>query len=522
MPLRRPTVAGLLFLLVALPAAGKDPADPSPLAARVNRAIDRAAANLISRQADDGSWQKEDKVHPLGRTALSGLALLHAGVPKSHPAIRKAVAFLGVEADYASSLVPHSTYEAGCLALFLNALGPEHGPTIAAIADWLVERFDMGRGLWGYPDGEPDLSNTQYAVLGLKAAERHGHRAPAKVWKKLLDTMPRLQSDGGAFRYKPGAVYRATMTHAALLVMKFATEALGMRRPPRDVAAAMRSGHEWLEEHYSVERAPWGRGWHAGNYYYYMYGLERYAVWFEREEIGGHDWYREGAEVLLDRQEKNGSWGSIEDTCFAILFLRRATLTEPEPRVGEPGVDPDPDGKKEEPGPPRPAADVPFFSEWLVAGPFRGEAGEDDLLYERFVDPRAGTPVEGAPAGKAKWEAAKSEDDRIDFEKPLVGSAWAAYYAAVWLRAQEETEAVLWLASDDGLRVWLDGEEILFGHHHDGCGDDHYRVPVTLSKGRHLLMAEVENLEYSCWLKARLTAPDGRALPGVEVSLRPR
>ena len=38
-----------------------------------------------------------------------------------------------------------------------------------------------------------------------------------------------------------------------------------------------------------------------------MYGLERYAMRFGLERIGGHDWYAEGAEELLLRQGTDGA-----------------------------------------------------------------------------------------------------------------------------------------------------------------------------------------------------------------------
>ena len=111
-------LAALLALGVPPAAAGED-----PLPARVNRAIDRGAANLVSRQAADGSWQKEDKVHPLGRTALCAFTLLHAGRPAEDPSIRRAMESLGIPAGYGGRVAPRSTYEASCLVLLLNALG---------------------------------------------------------------------------------------------------------------------------------------------------------------------------------------------------------------------------------------------------------------------------------------------------------------------------------------------------------------------------------------------------------------
>ncbi len=58
------------------------------------------------------------------------------------------------------------------------------------------------------------------------------------------------------------------------------------------------------------------------------------------KEFGGKDWYQEGAEYLLGKQEADGHWtnGNADmtndriNTAFAILFLRKATpaLKKPE------------------------------------------------------------------------------------------------------------------------------------------------------------------------------------------------
>src|SRR5262249_38945041 len=67
--------------------------------------------------------------------------------------------------------------------------------------------------------------------------------------------------------------------------------------------------------------------------YYFLWSLERVAVAYGLETIGSKDWYAWGAEILLQTQETNGSWqgryadGGV-DTCFALLFLRRANLAK--------------------------------------------------------------------------------------------------------------------------------------------------------------------------------------------------
>jgi hypothetical protein len=56
------------------------------------------------------------------------------------------------------------------------------------------------------------------------------------------------------------------------------------------------------------------------------------AVVYDLKEISGIPWYSWGAERLLKAQAANGSWPGGEfgaggcDTCFALLFLKRANV----------------------------------------------------------------------------------------------------------------------------------------------------------------------------------------------------
>jgi len=100
---------------------------------------------------------------------------------------------------------------------------------------------------------------------------------------------------------------------------------------------AIRDGMAWLAHHFTVSSNPNASCWHL----YYLYGVERCGVLTLTEKLGEHKWYKEGAEYLLGAQQPDGSWkeeteqprwargtlghGAIESTCFAILFLGRAT-----------------------------------------------------------------------------------------------------------------------------------------------------------------------------------------------------
>lgn len=70
----------------------------------------------------------------------------------------------------------------------------------------------------------------------------------------------------------------------------------------------------------------------AGGDLYFLWSLERMAVVYDLRTIGKTDWYAWGANQILGVQHVNGSWtsghGALADTCFALLFLRRANVAQ--------------------------------------------------------------------------------------------------------------------------------------------------------------------------------------------------
>ena len=100
------------------------------------------------------------------------------------------------------------------------------------------------------------------------------------------------------------------------------------------VAAANRTkqvrverGLTWLGKNFSVRVNPGDDNWLL----YYLYGLERVGRMTGRRFIGAHDWYREGAELLVREQDISGSWRGVSSqesnpliaTSFALLFLSK-------------------------------------------------------------------------------------------------------------------------------------------------------------------------------------------------------
>jgi hypothetical protein len=200
-----------------------------------------------------------------------------------------------------------------------------------------------------------DHSNMQYAALGLRACHEAGIRFEPELlrrveahWRKSLirdagareDLLslspPTVKPKPGpgrtnalvAFRAAPaGWGYQKGADAATGAMTAGAVGALCILqhmqnrdwRQDRDIL----QGLQWINRNFSVTENP-GRGqeW----YYYFLYGLERAGMLYGTEIIGNHRWYREGAEQLFKDQKEDGGWGGgVVDTCFAILFLKRAT-----------------------------------------------------------------------------------------------------------------------------------------------------------------------------------------------------
>lgn len=316
----------------------------------INEAIDRGVDWLLDHQLRDGSWGGHAEGFRSGQTALSVYALVKCGVPRKHPAIERALLYLRQNP-------PDRTYSVGCLLMALQALGdPQHLPWMEQLTELLVDWQGAeggGRqqsGMWSYPQGEADLSNTQYAALGLRAAYKAGIEVPVRVWQRLLENTllfqrepERVEHHAGegrttsgfeiaGFRYRAGKDHRDTgsMTTAGVSTVQICLQALGdklARGPRREAEQAMRRGVNWLDHEFAVDHNP-GGGWH----HYYLYGLERVGALLGIDFLGEHDWYWEGARWLIQDQ-RDGGWGSDDGTCFGVLFLAKATAATTGPNV---------------------------------------------------------------------------------------------------------------------------------------------------------------------------------------------
>jgi hypothetical protein len=301
--------------------------------AEVNLATDRGIEHLLCTQCANGDFRVGySGEYPMGPAALATYTLLKSGLPRQDPAIVRAFAFL-------RALPFKKVYSTATLIMALDARrDPAMDPWIAEAAAWIEENLDPDTGLWSYPGRWADLSNTHFAAYGLWLASAHGYRPSKRTWLKVMRATVKLQNRDGGFGYRPRdrPESAGSMTVAGITVLTIVRKALSGSYAARTAKKPLARAWGWLDRVFSATGNPRGGSGlvHHGEpalwYYYYLFGLERIAALSNRTQIGGRDWYREGALQLL-RREKDGDWpgaASFENTCFALLFLRRATFTQ--------------------------------------------------------------------------------------------------------------------------------------------------------------------------------------------------
>jgi len=272
-----------------------------------------------------------------------------------------------------------------------RTLAPEAAKYVQRCADYLLGAVQTAKPegktvtgrtellRWGYPfdyelNLEPDEkdwwdnSNTQYAVLGLNSAARCGVAIPAAIWAGVAEHFLAVQSptgperddlrltpherrgrDPSARRYAPkplksrerGWSYQTcsapehaygSMTSAGIASLAIAAAHLAGPKGARRHKALLRRIEDGIRDGWAALLGMWlacenphYTGWHL----YHLYGLERAGILTDVELVQDHDWYWEGANQLLLRQQEDGSWplqGSPpHDTLWGILFLSRST-----------------------------------------------------------------------------------------------------------------------------------------------------------------------------------------------------
>ncbi len=149
-----------------------------------------------------------------------------------------------------------------------------------------------------------------------------------------------------------------------------------------------------------------------------------------------------------------------------------------------------------------------YLKSWLLCGPFRlTEAPErytDEAHLQGFdtdfleesggeggISPKEGDAVSHGDA-QAAWHRHESADFFVNMDKAVSESPAVCAYAYAEIDSPQEKACVLALGSNDGMRAWLNGEQVWDRTSGGAMRADDHLIPVVLQEGTNRLMLKLE------------------------------
>jgi squalene cyclase len=297
---------------------------------KVQKAVDRGLAFLVSKQSRVGGWA--DESHQTAITSLAGTALICSGSTTTQgphaKAIRYCVDFL-LSKCRRNGLIgspgeDRYTYGHGFAMLFLSqVLGEEEDIDRREELVEVLERavkFSVNAqtkaGGWGYVSGDDfdEGSTTITQVQGLRGCRNAGIVVPKLVIERAKKYIYKCQNPDGGIKYSSdskGGDSRAAITAAALAALYNAGDYSSKYVPPMWEYCKKR-----MHDVGSKDMESW---WHYSYLYYsqvvYRQGPE---VW---------DPFRDQmVKRLLRKQQDDGSWNSeigfVYGTSISLIILQ--------------------------------------------------------------------------------------------------------------------------------------------------------------------------------------------------------
>ena len=359
----------LLLAIVACALQTRSAAAITPESPEVKALIERSLSFLAGNNHEK-----------IGGRCLVALAFKKNGRDVNFGKIRDAIA--GCQAQNFSNFTVCDNYNLALMIIFLCELEDEaHRPLIQRMLTELLKR-QLPIGAWTY-DGSQfgDTSQTQYGVLAMWIADRHGYDVPIQHIANSINWFIRTQDATGSFTYQPtdpGPTNSQRLTQQPPFTMSLgsaacsslyilrelvvlpgedpnqvvaggnaaplkkipgAMQAVGEKKGPSKITrrravggvdkarmqTAIKDGNAWLAKNLTMEPpAEWK--------HYAFYAYERYASFRDLIENTPEEepkWYTDMYENLKKTIKADGSWEGgdtpVAATAFAVLVLSRST-----------------------------------------------------------------------------------------------------------------------------------------------------------------------------------------------------
>jgi len=168
-----------------------------------------------------------------------------------------------------------------------------------------------------------------------------------------------------------------------------------------------------------------------------------------------------------------------------------------------------------------------YIKSWIFNGPYR-ENDQAQRLAKPYIAESGARPSVGSTSGNNLWFKG---DETATPQMWLDKAFWSGYayqqglvansagYAFVYVYSPATKAVKLKLGSDDGLKVWLNGQNIYTNDIYRGFSLDSDSVNTNLAQGWNSLLVKVSQANSSWQMSAKLTNPDDSIASDLKYSL---
>lgn len=146
-----------------------------------------------------------------------------------------------------------------------------------------------------------------------------------------------------------------------------------------------------------------------------------------------------------------------------------------------------------------------FFKKWFVLGPIpvsEEKTTPDQNKQKKVFEAEPPFRIQDLSPTKSshqigdkeyQWQLVASEDEILDLNQIYGETEFAEAYAWAEIYLSEQKNVVLGIGSDDGVRVWLNGQLIHQNQSARPVSKDQDLVPATFKKGKNQLLLKIQN-----------------------------
>ena len=162
-----------------------------------------------------------------------------------------------------------------------------------------------------------------------------------------------------------------------------------------------------------------------------------------------------------------------------------------------------------------------YLTAWQISGPYTAQGKKFEELFDVLFAPEQ----EGA---SAEWKPAPVGTNKdmpyvLEIDKAVEAGADRVAYLRTFVHADQDTDALLELGSDDGAKVWLNGQQVFAVNKIRPLRPASDSVKVQLKAGWNTLLLKVTQGGGQWSACARLRTPDGAGpLAGLKFASTPQ